>query len=264
MRIAGEGRPRTVRNMLRPRRHPGLVALAAAAMVAATVGGFVATSTHAPSSAVGRPSGAPHGTGAAPAAPDGLVASGAGAGGVATGGTGVAGSGTSGSGVIACPMIPGGADTTGSAASLGSASHLFTRTTGDGVAIRAYRLAPTVGCACGPIPNGPTVPPSSGSSSGSAPTAPGAAGCLTDLPGRVGGAVDDRCCRPGGPAGRDGHRGDGDGLRGRTARHHLGCVRNTRRCAGLVDTRWRSGPRSPACRRPSPTGRPMRWPRSTA
>ena len=170
MRIAGEGRPGIVRAMLRPRRHPGLVALAAAAaVVAATAGGYVATSTRPPSAAVAGQSGARHGARAAPAAPDGLVASGAG--GVAAGGTVGAGSGTSGSGVIACPMIPGVADATGDGAGLGSASLLFTRTTGDGVVIRAYRLASTPGCGCGPIPNPPTASPSSGSSSGSAPTA---------------------------------------------------------------------------------------------
>lgn len=61
----------------------------------------------------------------------------------------------------ACPDL--GA-TTGSPSDAGSATHLFTRTTADGVTIRVYRLAAT-GIDCGPIPvaGGPaTLSPSCG------------------------------------------------------------------------------------------------------
>ena len=87
-------------------------------------------------------------------------------------------------------MTPGVADMTGGNESLGSATHLFTRTTADGVTIRAYRLSSNESCGCGTIPNASTISPSSGTSSGPTTSgAGGAAGGFTDQPSGVTGAV---------------------------------------------------------------------------
>jgi hypothetical protein len=58
---------------------------------------------------------------------------------------------------------------TGGTDGVGSATHLFTRTTADGVTIRAYRLS-SIGttCGCGPIPT-PTSPPTGTSSASTGP-----------------------------------------------------------------------------------------------
>jgi hypothetical protein len=86
------------------------------------------------------------------------------------GAAGIGGSIASAPGSVACPMIPGATNTTGPGEIVGGATHLFTRTTADGVTIRAYREPPTESCTCGPIANTQTMP-SSGSSSGSAASA---------------------------------------------------------------------------------------------
>jgi hypothetical protein len=57
-------------------------------------------------------------------------------------------------GAIACPMIPAPGTSPGTPESVpdsgvGSAIHIFTRTTSDGVTIRAYRLSTTGVCGCG-------------------------------------------------------------------------------------------------------------------
>jgi hypothetical protein len=46
-------------------------------------------------------------------------------------------------------MIPAPSDTTGGGGGVGSASHLFTRTTADGVTIRTYHLSSSGACGCG-------------------------------------------------------------------------------------------------------------------
>ncbi len=146
---------------LRVRRHRlRLMATTAAVVVtAATAGGYlVFSSAGALSSQEGRPSGGPDAAGTTPPSGHGLVASGAG-GGTAT-------SGPASSGAIACPMVPGVPDPTGGTDSMGSASHLFTRTTADGVTIRAYRLPSAAPCTCGPLPIDPNASSSVGSSSG--------------------------------------------------------------------------------------------------
>ncbi len=74
------------------------------------------------------------------------------------------------SGAFACPMIPGTVNMTGGDGSVGSATHVFTRTTAGGVTIRAYRLPSTTPCGCGPLSAAAATSSSSGSSSGS-PTA---------------------------------------------------------------------------------------------
>ncbi len=55
-----------------------------------------------------------------------------------------------------CPAL---GEATGSSSDAGTATHLFTRTTADGVTMRVYRLAAT-GIGCGPIPvaGGPATP----------------------------------------------------------------------------------------------------------
>jgi hypothetical protein len=67
---------------------------------------------------------------------------------------GVAAPAAAGSGAIACPMIPASGDTSegGESAggdSVGSASHLFTRATADGITIRTYHLSSLGSCGCG-------------------------------------------------------------------------------------------------------------------
>lgn len=59
--------------------------------------------------------------------------------------------GDGGAAAVACPMIPA-SDPTGDSSGVGSASHVFTRTTADGVTIRTYLLPSTGVCGCGPIP----------------------------------------------------------------------------------------------------------------
>ena len=61
-------------------------------------------------------------------------------------------SGLAASGTIVCPMMPAGPGASPGSVSPGNATHLFTRTTTDGVTIRAYRLPQTNPCTCGPIP----------------------------------------------------------------------------------------------------------------
>jgi hypothetical protein len=153
------------------RHHLRLVTVAAAVTVAAvtvaavTVGGHVGlTSKDTVSSSDRKQPGDLHGASSRSTSPHGLLATGAPG--------GAAGSISSG-GIVACPMTPGVADMTGGNQSLGSATHLFIRTTADGVTIRAYRLSSTLPCACGPIPYDSPTPASSGSSSG-----PGASGPL--------------------------------------------------------------------------------------
>ncbi len=150
------------------RRHLRLVALAAAVVVmAATGAGYVALAS----------SGAPAPrAGATPAAPGtGRAATDSAAGPLVPGGS----SGSAGSGAIACPMIPA---TTGG---VGRASHLFTRTTADGVTIRAYFAPAVQGCGCGPIPQtsttlAPVESSSAGSTSSSGPSPTAMTGVMLD------------------------------------------------------------------------------------
>ncbi len=142
----------------RTRRHPRLVAAVAVAVAVGTTSvGFTATGTL--SSSATRQPGDVHvasATAMSPASPSSPRSGG-----------GAAASDPTSSGIIACPMMPAVPDVTGAntgSASLGSATHLFTRTTTDGVTIRAYRLSSTESCTCGPIP---ASSPPSGSSSGS-------------------------------------------------------------------------------------------------
>ena len=154
-------------SLRRGRRHLRLVTVAACAAVvaAATAGGYVGlTSKDTASSSDSKQPVALHGAGVPPTSPHGLLAAGAPGGEV--------GSGSTSAGPTACPLTPGPADMTGGNQTLGSATHLFTRTTADGVTIRAYRLSSTVPCGCGPIPYGSTTPPSSGPSSGPSASEP--------------------------------------------------------------------------------------------
>jgi hypothetical protein len=65
-------------------------------------------------------------------------------------------------------MIPSGVDQTSGSGSVGGSTHLFSRTTADGVTIRAYLLPATTGsCGCAPIPQDPTTSSSAGSSASS-------------------------------------------------------------------------------------------------
>jgi len=66
---------------------------------------------------------------------------------------------------IACPMLPSVTNAVGGAENVGSATHLFTRTTTGGVTIRAYRLPQTSPCGCGPIANATSTSPVGGSTS---------------------------------------------------------------------------------------------------
>jgi len=77
----------------------------------------------------------------------------------------VASSGAAVSGAIACPMMPSTVNMTGGDQSVGSATHVFTRTTTGGVTIRAYRLPSATSCGCGPLPAAAAPSPSSGRSS---------------------------------------------------------------------------------------------------
>ncbi len=150
------------RSLRRGRHHLRLVTVAAvvAVVVAVAADGCVGlTSKDTASSAGSKKAAALHGANAPSTSPHGVLATGAPG--------GAAGSGSTSPGIIACPMTPGVADMTGGNQSLGSATHLFTRTTADGVTIRAYRLSSTEPCGCGPIPYGSATSPSSGSSSGS-------------------------------------------------------------------------------------------------
>ena len=62
-------------------------------------------------------------------------------------------SAASGGGAIACPMVGGPVDAIGGDGSVGHATHLFTRTTTDGVTIRSYRLSSTGSCVCDATPS---------------------------------------------------------------------------------------------------------------
>jgi hypothetical protein len=144
----------------RTRHHSCLVAAAVVAVAAGATGvGFTATGSL--SSSATKQSGDAHVASATPMSPASPSSP--------RSGVGTAASDSAGSGIIACPMMPAvpgvtGETTGGSgSASLGSATHLFTRTTADGVTIRAYRLSSTGPCTCDPIP---TSSPPSGSSSG--------------------------------------------------------------------------------------------------
>ena len=119
------------------RRHLRLVTTAAAVLVAAgAVGGYVSlSSTDAPSLAGRTKPHAPHVDAATSQSPSSDAA-------------GATGSDGAGSGAIACPMIPAGTGATGDDVGLGGATHLFTRTTADGVTIRAYHLSSTGLCTC--------------------------------------------------------------------------------------------------------------------
>jgi hypothetical protein len=133
------------------------VAVVAAAASAGTYLGLSATGDPG-SSATGYRG--PHAPGAAPRS-SALAAD------PATGATGDA-AGSSGSGAVACPMIPSGVDQTSGSGSVGGSTHLFSRTTADGVTIRAYLLPATTGsCGCAPIPQDPTTSSSAGSSASS-------------------------------------------------------------------------------------------------
>jgi hypothetical protein len=81
---------------------------------------------------------------------------------------GSAGAEPVGGGLIACPMIPAVADPAGGYGGDGVATHVFTRTTADGVTIRAYRLPSTGSCGSGPIPQATASSPSPGSSGSAA------------------------------------------------------------------------------------------------
>jgi len=145
--------------------------------VAATAGGYMAfSSTTALASPEGRPTGVFHRAGAAPEAPRGFVASGA------EPNDGGSGSVAATSGVLACPMIPADAGAIGATDTLGSANHLFTRTTADGVTIRAYRLPAAGSCTCEPLPVVPSPSPASGSSSGSTSSPPVVPGGMSVTP----------------------------------------------------------------------------------
>jgi hypothetical protein len=112
-------------------------------VVAGTVGGYVGfTSTDSSFAGSAKPPG-PHVDAAASPSRAGPSDSAVGA----------TGSTSAGSGAIACPMIPAGADAIGDDVGLGSASHLFTRTTADGVTIRAYLLPSTGLCTCDALGN---------------------------------------------------------------------------------------------------------------
>ncbi|HEY5250618.1 MAG TPA: hypothetical protein VIJ09_03110 [Acidimicrobiales bacterium] len=63
------------------------------------------------------------------------------------------GSAGSGSDAIACPMVGGPVDSSNGENELNQASHLFTRTTTDGVTIRTYRLSSGGSCGCGATPS---------------------------------------------------------------------------------------------------------------
>ena len=153
-------------------RHPRLVAPAAVVVMAGAISvWFTATGTL--SSSATRQSGFVHVTSATPrsaASPSSLGSTG-----------GAAASDPASSGIVVCPMMPAvpnvaGESTGGSGSTnLGSATHLFTRTTADGVTIRAYRLSYTEPCTCGPIP---ASLPSSGSLPGFA--SPGTEGLAAD------------------------------------------------------------------------------------
>jgi hypothetical protein len=77
--------------------------------------------------------------------------------------------GSVGSSAIACPMIPAATDPTGPGVGIGSATHIFTRTTADGVTIRTYRLPASGPCDCGPLP---VALPSGTATSGTATSGP--------------------------------------------------------------------------------------------
>ncbi len=62
-------------------------------------------------------------------------------------------------------MLPSAPNAGGGRESVGSATHLFTRTTTGGVTIRAYRLPQTSACGCGPIASATSTSPVGGSSS---------------------------------------------------------------------------------------------------
>jgi hypothetical protein len=134
-----------------------LIAVAAAVLVVAGgAGGYAAlassgipVSTHGGRAGLDMAS-APSTTSAAPSAS----------------GAGGAGSDMAGTGSAACPMIPappaaGTAATAPGTGGIGSATHVFTRTTTDGVTIRTYRLAAPGSCVCGPIADTATTSPSS-------------------------------------------------------------------------------------------------------
>jgi hypothetical protein len=173
--------------------HGRLIAVVAVVLVVAGgTGGYVAlASSGVPASSHGGRAGldiagAPSTTSAVPSAS----------------GAGGADSDLAGSGSVACPMIPatptntttntttstttntstiltptpnnlnvnatttagGAVGADGGGGVIGSATHVFTRTTTDDVTIRTYRLAATGSCLCGPIP---TSPPSSSGASAS-------------------------------------------------------------------------------------------------
>src|SRR5579863_5235346 len=160
-------------NLRRGGPHPRrLLAAAGTAMVAvaAIAGGSVAfSSTTTPSPSRDTQSGPPPRAGGASTPPRGLLASGAGG---SDGGTSPS---SAGSGVLACPMIPaaaGAAGAIGATDTVGSASHLFTRTTPDGVTIRTYRLSRLGACTRGPVPVGSSASSASGASSGAASSEP--------------------------------------------------------------------------------------------
>jgi len=142
-------------------RSPFVVAAAVAVAAAAT--GIGLTATGALSSSAIRQPGGVRVASATPMSPVPFSSGGPGA--------GAAASASAASGTVACPMIPAVPDVTGVSAgtTLGSATHLFTRTTTDGVTIRVYRLPSTEPCTCDPPPvSSPPSGPSSGSGSSGA------------------------------------------------------------------------------------------------
>ena len=137
------------------RKHLRLMGVTAVVIVVAAAGGYVGLAgAHARPSPTDGQSGRLHGAAASPQAAAAARASGVDSG----------ASGSAVTGGIACPMIPATAPT-GTDAGIGSATHVFTRTTADGVTIRTYRLPDTGLCGCGPLPAVSSGPPSSGSSS---------------------------------------------------------------------------------------------------
>lgn len=163
-RMVRAGLARTLRRIGESRVR--LVVVAAAVVVAAgAAGGYLGlTSTGTAASPDGGRPGALHGAGVASPSPAGASAPGVGG--------ATADSGSAGSGAIACPMIGGGTDATGVDGNLSSATHVFTRTTADGVTIRAYVLSPTASCTCGPITDPTTNPTPSVTSPGFTGSAP--------------------------------------------------------------------------------------------
>ena len=73
--------------------------------------------------------------------------------------TGLATSGTA-SGVASAPAVCPALGDSSPQSTVGSATHLFTRTTGDGVTVRVYRLAVQTGLNCGLVPDTANTTPS--------------------------------------------------------------------------------------------------------